>query len=537
MSTRGARTVEHDDADLCKACIMRDYEYFDEGKLLHASRVNKDRTSLGKKILTRGAIMFGLIALVFGIGLLASHCRMLAMVPLPYLANGDNSDGASPPEAELIHAEQMVSEAAHELARRGECGEDGIPYNLAGNVVMAQIAGSSGLGTGTGTGTGTGIPFRINGTVGAVGTTGYTLTAKRGTGRSTETGSVEASVMETSQTASELETIPFGVSIPISTQTAVSTIYSIRTTDEFTTRATQTTAITYVPPESEEDGCTADPTTKTLSVYVTVSPVPIVTITAGRLTATQYDTDVSFTDGLPDVTLSELPSTRTAVLTHVSFTNGPPDVTISALPDTQTDVLTDVSFTAGPPDATVSGKPSTVTHIEASISPSQFTTITITNLWGTFSPQPLTTVTETDTTQRTVTEYKSVTVTAEQSTGEITITITDPFNLPASSTSTSTSANAYSSALGEALTPMPSEPDVVVTQTFTTTVKGGPPAVSFTTVRVPARGTNGTVDATPSAVVVSDGGKRTAPRGWGSSNGSGSLGCLIMLGALIVLAL
>ncbi len=91
------------------------------------------------------------------------------------------------PDAELIHAEQVVSEAAHELALRGETTESGIQFDSHGHVVTTKLAGSSGLGTAS--------TVRTSGTAGTI---GYSAS-------STATA-----------TSAKSEEAPVGVSIPVS---------------------------------------------------------------------------------------------------------------------------------------------------------------------------------------------------------------------------------------------------------------------------------------------------------------------------------
>ncbi|KAH0494241.1 hypothetical protein TgHK011_000868 [Trichoderma gracile] len=181
-------------------------------------------------------------------------------------------------------------------------------------------------------------------------------------------------------------------SIPISTETATSTIYSIITPSTPAVVTKTLTMTTSILSSSEVPICSALDTTVTVTVTVQPAPSPWasssvlgdVTVTAGASTITNVNTDVSYTSGLPDATVSGNPSTITNV--DVSMT-GLPDVTVSGNPATVTNLLTDISLTSGLPDATISGNPSTITAIQTSYSlPRQpvtsLVTVVISDLWS-----------------------------------------------------------------------------------------------------------------------------------------------------------
>ncbi|KAL6868049.1 hypothetical protein J3F83DRAFT_765952 [Trichoderma novae-zelandiae] len=233
-------------------------------------------------------------------------------------------------------------------------------------------------------------------------------------------------------------------SIPISTQTATSTIYSIITPSEPAV-VTETTTMTTSILTSEAPVCS--PINATVTVTITVQPAANpwasssvlgdVTVTAGASTITNVNTDVSYTSGLPDATVSGNPATITNV--DVSMT-GLPDVTISGNPATVTNFLTDISLTSGLPDATVSGNPSTMTAIQTSYSlprepVTSLVTVVISDLWSApASGSPATdlvTVTAVSTLKTTIT-------TIGTAPSPIIVTVTNPYVEPAQSTTTTT---------------------------------------------------------------------------------------------------
>ncbi|KAK1245140.1 hypothetical protein MKX08_004769 [Trichoderma sp. CBMAI-0020] len=290
-------------------------------------------------------------------------------------------------------------------------------------------------------------------------------------------------------------------SIPISTQTATSTIYSIITPSRPAIVTKTKTMTTSVLPPPETSVCSAFSTTVTVTVTVVPAPSPWasssvlgdVTVTAGASTITNVNTDVSYTSGLPDATISGNPLTVTDV--DVSVT-GLPDVTVSGNPSTITNVLTDVSLTSGLPDATVSGNPSTVTAVQTSLSltpepVTSFVTVVISDLWGpsaSSSAPDWVTVTAISTIRTTVT-------TIDAAPSPIIVTVTSVYPEPAMSTSTVSS----DSSKAGAQTFRPS----ALTQTITAT--NGQPATTTTTVLIPSvfSGTNGTASGYPSGTATS----------------------------------
>ncbi|KAG8419985.1 hypothetical protein J3458_004804 [Metarhizium acridum] len=390
---------------------------------------------------------------------------------------------------ELIHAEYVVSEAAHQLAIRGDCNETA---GLFEPVVDAMTAKAR----------------RFSGTISA--------------------SQVVTEVSQTTTAASaESATESSGKSIPISTQTALSTARNTSERRTLTSTTTGTVTITVSPVQytdttESHDTCHGGITE---TVTVTVYPAPEVTVTAGASTVTKDSTDVSYTSGLPDATLSGNPSTYTAIQTDVTYTTGPPDATVSQDPTTVTNVQTDVSVTTGLPDATVSGEASTVTDVEISWSwpltstyASPVTTITISDLWGPSPPVD----TSAEPGQVSLSTFTTVIF------SQVTITLSYP------------TPSVSSEVAGEVTSTSGPSPTSTYTEFVTET--GGPPAIETTTIDVlpPAYtsyNTSSTSSLAPSIVIISDGSKRPEPTAWGGSNGGSNIACTIMLIAIFMFLL
>ncbi|KAF5134341.1 hypothetical protein E5D57_004975 [Metarhizium anisopliae] len=391
---------------------------------------------------------------------------------------------------ELIHAEYVVSKAAHRLAIRGDCNETA---GLFEPVVDAMTAKAR----------------RFSGTI-----------------------SASQAVTEASQTtiaaSAESTTESSGESIPVSTQTALSTAKNTTTEPHTLTSTTTGTVTITVSPVQYTDTTESHDTCQggiTETVTVTVYPAPEVTVTAGASTVTKDSTDISYTSGLPDATLSGNPSTYTAIQTDVTYTTGPPDATVSEDPTTVTNVQTDVSVTTGLPDATVSGEASTVTDVEITWSwpltstyTSPVTTITISDLWG--SAPPVDTSAESG--QASLSTFTTVIF------SQVTITLSYP------------TPSVSSEVAGEVTSTSGPAPTSTYTEFVTET--GGPPAIETTTVDVlpPAYtsyNTSSTSSLAPSIVIISDGSKRPEPTAWGGSNGGSNVACTIMLIAIFMFLL
>ncbi|KAL7798402.1 hypothetical protein V8C37DRAFT_399180 [Trichoderma ceciliae] len=325
-------------------------------------------------------------------------------------------------------------------------------------------------------------------------------------------------------------------SIPISTQTATSTIYSIITPSQPAIVTETTTMTTSVLLASETPMCSAFNATVTVTVTVVPTPNPWasssvlgdVTVTAGASTVTNINTDVSYTSGLPDATVSGNPATITNVDVSVS---GLPDVTISGNPSTVTNLLTDVSLTRGLPDATVSGNPATITAVQTSFSltaepVTSFVTVIISDLWGSSassSVPELVTVTAVSTIKTTVTTINSAP-------SPIIVTVTNAYSEPTKSTSTASSDSSKAGAQ--------TSRQSILTETITAT--NGQQATTTTTLFIPPvfSSLNGTVSGISAGtatsvpmpsipVVVSGSNKGLEPR-------SHTLCCLIMMIAAVM---
>ncbi|QUC19541.1 uncharacterized protein UV8b_03782 [Ustilaginoidea virens] len=395
---------------------------------------------------------------------------------------------------ELIHAEHVISEAAHRLAIRAECNATGPAFESAADAMTA--VGFSG-----------------------------SITASQLITITSETLSSAPPTTTTTTTESPVDTVS------VSTQTSMTTLDGVSNTDQrltITATTTGTTTITLLPvPEYTEASYGSCQATVTETVWVTVYPPSDATVTASLSTFTTVNTVVSYTAGLPDVTISGNPSTYTAVQTDTSFTSGPPDATVSGDASTVTDIRTDVSVTSGLPDATVSGGAATVTDMQTSWTwpltttySTPFTTITISDLWG---PSSSNSVSETEDVRLST----FVTIISSQ----IVVTLSD-------------SSYVSSEQKGDA-TSLSASPTSTYTLLLTTT--GGPPAVETTTVDVfPPAYAGSTYNTTaggnpPSStssvmtpVVVSGGNKKPEPKAWGGSNGSSNLACTVMLIAVIM---
>ncbi|PFH56340.1 hypothetical protein XA68_16707 [Ophiocordyceps unilateralis] len=472
--------------------------------------VVEPRKSLMHRVFGPQALAFMATTLMVSIGIaaftiLVTHC--------------DHGSGSG---SELIHAEHVVSEAAHQLIMRGQANDADAVFAVAANPMVTKAAGS---------GTGLVTSVRPIGTSGNVAEVTISVTVQQPSITQTVASWTAKTAREEHTQTKESGTTPLGVSVPISTQTALSTIYSIMSsdvTDFITMTTTATTTVTrHLPKTTEEEVCVASTATMTVSVYVTLSPVPEETVTGDASTVTDVSTHLSLTHGLPDVTLSGNPSTQTELQTDVSVTTGLPDATVSGGGQTQTAVQTDVSLTSGLPDATVTGKPSTVSDVKSSTASqsvvSIFTTVVITDFWGTFNPSQTPTTTATASSEATLT---------------ITVTVSD-----LGDQGVTTSASDASSVLADFTTGSSTSTNTK-TVTVIKTADTYSAASIFTTVRVPPvmnATTAGGVPAWTSAagvpVVVSEGTKMPEPKGWAVGNNCGNLGCTIMLIAIIMLVL
>ncbi|KAG5965040.1 hypothetical protein E4U58_002981 [Claviceps cyperi] len=453
--------------------------------------VKKERTSLSQLKLTR---FCWLLAFTAGLFVAAFHL---------------GQSGSSRSADEIIHAETVVSEAAHMLAVRGASNETTSTLPLVSAVDGVTAPGFS-----------------------------LSIVSSRVTTEGTQVATAAAETLSDSS----------GESAPVTSQASeasVTTIYNNTSTTQrqrtVTSTTTATTTITLLPvPEYTQSRIDEDACHKTVTetVLVTLYPQSDATVTAEASTVTDANTQVTHSSGLSDATLSGSPSTQTDVQTDVSFTPGAPDATISGTPVTVTDFKTDVSVTSGIPDATISAEASTVTNVQISLRlpvtstyTTYFTTLTITDLWDTASI------------------LDPAMQTAESASLEI-ITIFPPTG----SVSSSSTIVASSEVLGD-VTTLPAKP----TSTFTTTVTatGGTPAVETITVIVQpppsytptasnststtAEETNisGTLSSTStySPVVISHGNRRLEPKFWTRSSSHGHVVGTVVLIAMITFLL
>ncbi|CAH0049341.1 unnamed protein product, partial [Clonostachys solani] len=301
-----------------------------------------------------------------------------------------------------------------------------------------------------------------------------------------------------------------GLMIPISTQTELSTIYSLSRIPKTTEYPVTVEASTSV---AEDTSCIVSVvTTETKIAVVTVTVIPTtsdhwsgyVTITGDASTVTAVNTETSYTSGLPDATVSNNPSTLTQVHTDLSYTSGLPDATVSGNPSTITDVQTQLSVTSGLPDATVSGNPSTVTNLDATYSLTSSSTaryntkltIVISDLWQTSTHSTVTTV---------VTRVSTATTTESA----------PPYSTPVDDKDTSAAEVSYASNVDGA-TASDRHETISSTASITATVfLSEPPYPSNGTASSYPYGTVSSVVAPTTPVVVSGANERAGPCGTG----------------------
>ncbi|KAF4996876.1 hypothetical protein FGRMN_4197 [Fusarium graminum] len=177
-----------------------------------------------------------------------------------------------------------------------------------------------------------------------------------------------------------------GASYPISTKTALSTLYGISyfTTHEVVTEVETITGTIYVTVpnevqvsistntiESSSEYCDIEVVTMTETYTVTITPgggysatsnaLPEATVTGNPETVTDNQTGFTLTKPLPDVTVSGNPETVTETQTDFTLTHGLPEATVIGNAETVTNTQIDFTLTHGLPEATVTGNPETVT--------------------------------------------------------------------------------------------------------------------------------------------------------------------------------
>ncbi|CEI39014.1 unnamed protein product [Fusarium venenatum] len=355
---------------------------------------------------------------------------------------------------------------------------------------------------------------------------------------------------------------PAGVSYPISTKTALSTIYEVRHTPtlEIETVFETVTGTTYVTAPAEVSisvsATTFEDTTEycedqavimTESVTITVTPDEIpaatsaalpgtpVTVTEEPQTVTETEIDTSVTSGLPDAVVTGNPETVTKSETDTSVTSNLPDVTVTGNLETVTATEVDTSVTSSLPDAVVTGNPETVTKSETDTSvtsnlpdvtvtgnletvtksvtdaaptDSVFTTITVSNI---FPPAPESTVTSCTTYILTLPYLKPTTIAGVPPKSTFTTTIYE------------TEGDAYTSTTTVFVPASPYPPYPTANDTLLPDSTGNSPIVPHM--------------PTPTPVIISGGTKKPEPRGWGGTSGTTNLSCTVMLVTAIMFLL
>ncbi|RGP66472.1 hypothetical protein FSPOR_6595 [Fusarium sporotrichioides] len=358
-----------------------------------------------------------------------------------------------------------------------------------------------------------------------------------------------------------------GASYPISTKTALSTIYEVRHTptleietvfetvtgttyvtvpDEVSVSISATTfgetteycedrvvtmteTVTFVvtPDESPEATSavlpgmpvivTEEPQTVTETEIDTsvTSGLPDAIITGNPETVTETNVDTSVTSGLPDAIVTGNPETVTKSETDTSVTSNLPDVTVTGNPETITTTEVDTSVTSGLPDAIVTGNPETVTKSETdtSVTDSIFTTITVSNIFPSDADAdvPKSTVTSCTTFVLTLPYPKPTSITGVPPESTFTATIYE------------TEGDASTSTTTVFVPPSPYPPYPTANGTLLPDSTGNSPIVPHL--------------PTPTPVIISGGTKKPEPRGWGGTNGTTNLSCTVMLVAVIMFLL
>ncbi|KAJ4141089.1 hypothetical protein NW768_000296 [Fusarium equiseti] len=365
-------------------------------------------------------------------------------------------------------------------------------------------------------------------------------------------------------------------SYPISTKTALSTIYEVRHTptikvetvfetvhgttyvdevsisssstpfeesteycEEHVVTMTETVTIVVAPDQSPAATSSALPETPVIvtggpeTVTETkidtsiISSLPDAVVTGNPETVIETDVDTSFTSGLPDVTVTGNPDTVTATEIDTSVTSGLPDAVVTGNPETVTKSETDISITSGLPDATITGNPQTVTRsdFETPITNSIFTTITVDEPWPLPSPTSLTTTASTSPTPKL--ELSTITTCATYTLTMVYPQSSNVANVPPESTFISTVYETEG------------EPSTSTTTIFVPP-SPHPPYPTANTTLLPEPTANGPMVPhvpTPPVVTVSGGNKKPEPRGWGGTSGTTNISCTVMLVAVIVFLL
>ncbi|RBR19085.1 uncharacterized protein FIESC28_05756 [Fusarium coffeatum] len=340
-------------------------------------------------------------------------------------------------------------------------------------------------------------------------------------------------------------------SYPISTKTALSTIYEVRHTPtiKFETVFETVHGTTYVdevsvsssstPFEESTEYCEEHIVTTTETVTIVIAPdqspaatsaalpeTPVI-VTGGPETVTETKIDTSVISSLPDAVVTGNPETVTETDVDTSVTSGLPDAVVTGNPETVTKSETDTFITSGLPDATITGNPQTVTRsdFETPITNSIFTTITVDEPWPLTSPTSITTTALTSPTPRL--ELSTITTCATYTLTMVYPQSSNVANAPPESTFISTVYETEG------------EPSTSTTTIFVPP-SPYPPYPTANTTLLPEPTANGPMVPhvpTPPVVTVSGGNKKPEPRGWGGTSGTTNISCTVMLVAVIMFLL
>ncbi|KAF5266334.1 hypothetical protein NW765_003637 [Fusarium oxysporum] len=314
-----------------------------------------------------------------------------------------------------------------------------------------------------------------------------------------------------------------GASYPISTKTALSTIYGVSYTsnaDVVTEVATVTgTRYVTVPGEALSVSVTTRESTTEYCEVQVVTMTESYTVTVPN--------DIASQDSSGDAvgaTVTGNPQTVTENETDFSLTSGPSDAIVTGNPQTVTESKTDFSLTVGSSDALTTASPETITKTfeVSSPLPKPHTTITIQSLYP--PREGLSTVTQYTTVEKTITAPDSF----------ITVTLTSKCPECSPIVSVSPSSSSTTTVYETAGVPPTSTTTIMVPR------PAYPPYPTANNTLLP--GLSGSVTAvptvpTPTPVVVSGGTKKPEPRGWGGTSGTTNLSCTVMLVAIIMFAL
>ncbi|GKT97948.1 hypothetical protein FLAG1_00050 [Fusarium langsethiae] len=308
-----------------------------------------------------------------------------------------------------------------------------------------------------------------------------------------------------------------GASYPISTKTALSTIYEVRHTPtlEIETVFETVTGTTYVTVPDEVSVSVSATTFEETTEYcedrvVTMTDTVTLVVTPDE----SPEVTSAILPGTPTI-VTEEPQTVTEIGIDTSVTSGLPDASITGNPETVTETNVDTSVTSGLPDAIVTGNPETVTKSETdtSVTDSIFTTITVSNIFPSDADAdvPKSTVTSCTTFVLTLPYPKPTSIAGVPPESTFTATIYE------------TEGDASTSTMTVFVPPSPYPPYPTANDTLLPDSTGNSPIVPHL--------------PTPTPVIISGGTKKPEPRGWGGTSGTTNLSCTVMLVAVIMFLL